>query len=102
MAPRARQRVSSAVAVAAVAVALIRSVAAVWFSSDVVATAPSTELAAPPLAPRVLLIVIDGLRHDTALSSGVMPRLQALGRAGVSGMSLASRVTMTGLGVRTL
>lgn len=99
---RATRSVSSAIAVVAVAAALIRSVAAIWFSSDVVATPINTEVAAPALTARVLVIVIDGLRHDTALDSDLMPKLQALGRAGVQGVSLASRVTMTGLGVRTL
>src|SRR5690349_15353879 len=102
MARLARQSVSSAIAVAAVAAALIRTIAAVWFSSDVVATPATTEVAVPPLAARVVLVVIDGLRHDTALDSDLMPKLQALGRAGAEGVSLASRVTMTGLGVRTL
>jgi hypothetical protein len=99
---RATRSVSSAIAVVAVAAALIRSVAAIWFSSDVVATPINTEVAAPPLTARVLVIVVDGLRHDTALDGDVMPKLQALGRAGARGVSLASRVTMTGLGVRTL
>lgn len=102
MAPSATRSASSAIAVAAVALALIRSIAAVWFSSDVVATAANTEVAAPRLTARVLVIVVDGLRHDTALESDAMPRLQALARAGAHGVSLASRVTMTGLGVRTL
>jgi predicted AlkP superfamily pyrophosphatase or phosphodiesterase len=103
--PSATRSASSAIAVAAVAavaLALIRSIAAVWFSSDVVATAANTEVAAPRLTARVLVVIVDGLRHDTALESGAMPKLQALARDGAHGVSLASRVTMTGLGVRTL
>ncbi len=102
MARPALLRVSSALAVVAVAVALIRSVAAVWFSSEIVPTPPNDEIAAAPLADRVVLVVVDGLRYDTALESDLMPQLQAIGRAGSAGMSLASKVTMTGLGVRTL
>ena len=102
MARPARQSVTSALAVVAVAAALIRAVAAIWFSSEIVATPVNTEIAAPALTARVVVIVIDGLRHDTALDGDLMPRLQALARAGSAGVSLASRVTMTGLGVRTL
>jgi hypothetical protein len=96
------RRASSAIAVAAIAVALIRSVAAAWFSSEIIATPPTEEVAAPPLTERVVLVVIDGLRHDTALRGDLMPQLQAIGRAGASGLAMASLVTMTGLGVRTL
>ena len=103
MARPALPRVSSSLAVVAVAVALIRSVAAVWFTSEIVPTPPNVEVAAPPLAERVLLVVVDGLRYDTALESDLMPQLQAIGRSGSAGLSVASRtVTMTGLGVRTL
>src|ERR1043166_1238001 len=102
MTPSATRSASSAIAVAAVALALIASIAAVWFSSDVVATAANTEVAAPRLTARVLVVVIDGLRHDTALESGEMPKLQALAEAGAHRVSLASRGAMTGLGVRTL
>src|SRR5262245_175769 len=90
---RVMQSASRAIAVIAVAVALLRSIAAIWFSSDVVVTPANTE-AGPPLATRVLVIVIDGLRYDTALESDAMPKLQALGRGGARGASLASRVTM--------
>jgi hypothetical protein len=102
MARLVRARVSSALAVAAVAFALIRSIAAVWFTSEVIATPPTSEIAAPALADRVLLVVVDGLRYDTALESGLMPHLQALARDGSAGLSMATQVTMTGLGVRTL
>lgn len=96
------RRVSNSIAVFAIAVALIRSVAAAWFSSEIIQTPPDEEVAAPPLTARVVLVVIDGLRYDTALQSAIMPQLQAIGRAGSSGISMASLVTMTGLGVRTL
>jgi len=95
-------RVTSAIAVLAIAIALIRSVAAVWFSSEIIATPRNQEVAAPALAGRVVLVVIDGLRFDTALESELMPKLQAIARAGSAGLSMASQVTMTGLGVRTL
>lgn len=95
-------RAGKSLAVLAVAVALIRSIAAVWFSSEIVATPRTEEIASPAVTGRVVVIVIDGLRYDTALESDLMPRLKALGRAGSAGMSLASKVTMTGLGVRTL
>ena len=86
----------------AVAGLLLRSIVVVWFTSEVIATPPNDEVAAPALTDRVVLVVIDGLRYDTALESDLMPRLQALGRSGTAGLSLASLVTMTGLGVRTL
>jgi hypothetical protein len=95
-------RASSSIASFAIAFALIRSVAAVWFSSEIVATPRNDEVAAPPLTDRVVVVVIDGLRIDTALEGDLMPRLQAIARAGSAGLSMASQVTMTGLGVRTL
>src|SRR5262249_52453843 len=86
----------------ALALGLLRSVLAVYFSAEVVATPPGREVVAPRLAHRVLLIVIDGLRHDTALQSGWMPELMRLASDSSAGMSLAPEVTMTGLGVRTI
>jgi hypothetical protein len=82
--------------------ALIRAITSVWFTSQIVATPANREIATPPLTERVLVIVVDGLRYDTALESDLMPKLQELARGGAAGVSLASRVTMTGLGVRTL
>ncbi len=102
MASPARQSVSNALAGVAVTAALIRAIASVWFTSEIVATPANNEIAAPALTKRVLLIVVDGLRYDTALESDLMPKLQGLARGGAAGVSLASRVTMTGLGVRTL
>ena len=89
-------------AVVAFVFLLLRSIVLVWFTSQVITTAPNVEIAAPPLTDRVVLVVIDGLRYDTALESDLMPRLQAVARTGAAGLSMASLVTMTGLGVRTL
>ncbi|HJZ83569.1 MAG TPA: alkaline phosphatase family protein [Polyangia bacterium] len=91
-----------AAAAGALALALLRSVLAVYFSAEIVPLPPGDEVAAPRLAERVLLIVIDGLRHDTALESGWMPGLERLGAGGAAGVALAGQVTMTGLGVRTI
>jgi hypothetical protein len=96
------RRLAGPCATTALAVALLQSIATVWFSSEITPLPPNDEVAAPPLTPRVVLIVIDGLRYDTALEQGIMPHLMELGSAGAHGVSLASQVTMTGLGVRTL
>ena len=73
----------------------------VYFSSPVARVAPG-EPATRRLAPRVVLVVIDGLRHDTALVNGAMPWLRQHAAGGASGIAWTGPVTMTGVGVRAL
>jgi hypothetical protein len=87
--------------VLALAVGLARAALQVYFAVEVPPIAASTETG-PPLSPRALLIVIDGLRFDTALESGWMPRLAGLARSGAAGVALTPQVTMTSTGVRAL
>jgi hypothetical protein len=70
--------------------------------AEVTPTPPNTEVIAPRLAQRALLVVIDGLRYDSAFESGAMPKLASLRARGASGVSMATDITMTGVGVRTL
>ena len=46
-------RAGKSLAVLAVAVALIRSIAAVWFSSEIIATPRTEEIASPAITGRV-------------------------------------------------
>lgn len=71
--------------------------------SPVVPELPATPSpASPRLAERVLWIVIDGLRHDTALETGWMPQLMGLARRGAAGRAMTTPITMTGVGVRAM
>ncbi len=63
---------------------------------------PVIEAPPPRLASRVLWIVVDGLRHDTALELGWMPNLMALSKQGASGTATTTAITMTGVGVRAM
>ena len=81
---------------------LARTVLGAYFTSDVAAIAPTPNPVGPRLARRGVLIVIDGLRKDSALEWHAMPRLEALARGGASGVALTGPITMTFLGVRAL
>ncbi|MBA2538008.1 MAG: alkaline phosphatase family protein, partial [Deltaproteobacteria bacterium] len=94
---RRRGLVALTVCVAAL-VACVRG-----FFSPVVPVLPEViESPSPRLASRVLWIVVDGLRHDTALESGWMPQLEGLARRGASGTAMTTAITMTGVGVRAM
>jgi len=60
------------------------------------------EGARPPLAPRVLFILVDGLGANAALHPGWMPILQARLKRSASGIALASFPTVTPSGLRAL
>ncbi len=73
------------------------------FFSPVVPVLPEvTEPPPPRLASRVLWIVVDGLRHDTALETGWMPNVMGLAGQGASGTASTTAITMTGVGVRAM
>src|SRR4051812_14833581 len=93
--------------VGAVVLAIIAAVAyhasSSVFSDVLVTSVPDGEPAlAHPVADRVLIVVVDGLRHDLALEGPLLPTLRALAARGASGPSYADEPTMTGAGVRTL
>src|ERR1700687_6019171 len=100
--PRAPAPLFRVLVVLALAVATVHCVLTVYFATSVVEVPRNHEVAGPRLSRRVLLICIDGLRHDTALTTGWMPELIALSRRGAAGVALTCPVTMTGIGVRSI
>lgn len=75
------------------------------FFTSVVPVLPDViEAPSPRLASRVLWVVVDGLRYDTALDDQLrwMPELQVLARQGASGEASTTPITMTGVGVRAM
>ncbi len=73
-----------------------------YFRADVVDVPPTPAPVGPALSQRVVLIVIDGLRSDSALTWGAMPKLEALAHRGASGIAFTGAITMTFIGVRAL
>lgn len=53
----------------------------------------------PRLTPRLLLVIVDGLRHDVATDPARMPHFSQAMRSHLSGESWASSVSMTSSGV---
>ncbi len=86
----------------ALTLALTRCIVAAYFSAEVVPVPINRDQPEQPLTHRVVLLVIDGLRYDTALTSGWMPELTRLAARGAAGLSLTGQVTMTGVGVRCI
>lgn len=91
-------------AIVAVSVCVAAVIACVrgFFSPVTPELTPVIEEPPPRLAPRVLWIVVDGLRHDTALELGWMPNLMSLSKQGASGTATTTAITMTGVGVRAM
>ena len=89
-------------AATALCAGLLHTLVGSYFSVHVVARAHNDEVAAPALAHKLLLVVVDGLRHDSALASADLPIARELAARGASGVAVASEPTMTGAGVRTL
>ncbi|HEX7599284.1 MAG TPA: alkaline phosphatase family protein, partial [Polyangia bacterium] len=56
----------------------------------------------PPLTEKLLLIVVDALRADTALDGSRMPQLAAAAKRGASGVAMTTPLTMTIPGLRAL
>lgn len=101
---RRRQRlVALVLAVLGIVAGCAYYVAGVFFERRVVGDfVHRTVVLSPPPAPRALIIVIDGLRHDVALESDRLPIARELAARGASGLSVAEDPTMTGAGVRAL
>ena len=103
---RSRARMAScglrSLAILVAAVALATRLITAYFTSDVLPLPANTEVANPPLANRVLLVVLDGLRYDTALKTQIMPNLRQLAMHGASGLSMTGELTMTVNGVRCI
>ncbi len=95
-------RVLRSFALVAVAVALAITLVAGYFTSDLLPLPVNTEVANAPLTKRVLLVVLDGLRHDTALETPIMPNLRRLAARGAGGVARTGELTMSELGVRCI
>ena len=85
------------------AAALLYSVVEAHFTTSIPVLEANTRPAgADRLSPRVLFIVVDGLRLDTAFDSGWMPTVDRLAAEGASGVAFTTPITMTGVGIRAL
>jgi hypothetical protein len=100
--PRLLWVVGATVLVLGVAAGCAYHVASVFFGRRVVAGSRPGKVVVGPLAQRVLVLVVDGLRYDVALESDRLPIARELAATGASGLVLADDPTMTGAGVRAL
>jgi hypothetical protein len=75
-----------------------------YFSHTVLTDVSGQALPLPskPLAHRLVIVLYDALRYDTANDPQIMPAWNRLAAQGASGLALTTLVPMTGIGVRTI
>jgi hypothetical protein len=87
---------------AAVVLGLVRSLLDTYFTSRVVDLPPPPPATWSPLASRVAVVLLDGLRPMEAFNPDYMPQLSARREHAAWGIARSGEITMTVPGVRTL